>query len=593
MGYRLIESAEGTTPSPTASLAWGKVGVLRGIGIVQRRWIVIAVLSVVTLIGIVLRLHGLEESTISHPEIFVPGIDLPYGLADPSPRFTLFKVIGGTVALDVHPPAYYMLMLGWTKFFGAGIFALRLPSVLFGAASILLIYVLGNLAQDKWTGLLAAGMLALNGHQIFWSQEARMYAMACFLGLLSTVLLLVVDKRSTWQRTLQFLYVAVSVVGLATEYYFWPILFAQMVYAFVRSCIKKTATPALLRLQLFILILASPILAIAAVQSQRPSYLGTDLVLGVGQFLQFGFLFESEPLSTPRTFVPPYATFLLVLVAVFLLGRGLVSKGSRATEDLVAGGPPPFIMILSGVGAFLSILVFAASLQDWGPGVTEIAVAASAIPLFLLFADFLLRRYWPLVLKTGVLQNRRLALLADAGSLVSLLAILPVTLVVGVSLFNPIYASRGALLFTPYLLIVLSRGILSLFRRRVYLVAAVLVLVMVHSLSILHHDQRLHSPTDYKGLAEEWVPEIKDSDLIFVRRHWVITPIFYYLKPGRYDLVGGNYRAEVAQRPDARVWFVSTPGVGMTEEIADAIQSYNVVKKIEALRIQTVLYERP
>ena len=78
--------------------------------------------------------------------------------------------------------------------FGTGILALRLPSALFGVASIPLVYALGTREDGKATGLVAAGMLALNGHQVYWS-EFRGYVPACFLGLVTTVLLLKLTRE--------------------------------------------------------------------------------------------------------------------------------------------------------------------------------------------------------------------------------------------------------------------------------------------------------------------------------------------------------------------------------------------------------------
>ena len=74
-------------------------------------------------------------------------------------------------------------------------------------------------------GALAAGLLAFNGHHVFWSQLAKMYSMACFLGLLSTVLLILASKDGARRLVFQFLYSGATLIGLATTVYFWPLLF--------------------------------------------------------------------------------------------------------------------------------------------------------------------------------------------------------------------------------------------------------------------------------------------------------------------------------------------------------------------------------
>src|SRR5512135_2934663 len=188
----------------------------------RNKWLAITALGIIILLGALLRVQDLTEKTIAHIEIYIPGIQLPSGLSDPNPRLSLRDtLIGVMVDGEPHPPAYYIFMLGWTRLFGTGILALRLPSVLFGVGSIILIGLLGLLERDKWTGILAAGMLALNGHQVFWSQTAKMYSLGCFLGLLSTVLLLLAYRQRSWQRVLQAAYLLVTLAGLTTVVYFW------------------------------------------------------------------------------------------------------------------------------------------------------------------------------------------------------------------------------------------------------------------------------------------------------------------------------------------------------------------------------------
>jgi 4-amino-4-deoxy-L-arabinose transferase-like glycosyltransferase len=101
------------------------------------------ILGVILITAAALRLHGLGLRTLNHPEVYSPGIDLPWYLSNPNPRFTLAQTLKGSIAGEPHPPGYYIVMLGWTKVFGSGILALRMPSVLFGVGSVLLVYLLG------------------------------------------------------------------------------------------------------------------------------------------------------------------------------------------------------------------------------------------------------------------------------------------------------------------------------------------------------------------------------------------------------------------------------------------------------------------
>src|SRR5437868_14892964 len=92
----------------------------------------IVILSI--LIGGWLRLSHLDAKSISHPEMYVPGIRLAAGASEPAERFTLVSVLTGTFSSDTHPPGYYMAMLPWTHAFGTSLRSMRLPSALLGLA---------------------------------------------------------------------------------------------------------------------------------------------------------------------------------------------------------------------------------------------------------------------------------------------------------------------------------------------------------------------------------------------------------------------------------------------------------------------------
>src|SRR5471030_1173670 len=72
---------------------------------------------------------------------------------------------------DFHPPLYYLLLRLWTLFFGSSEVALRSLSVLFGVATVYVLYLLGKELIGKKTGIIAAILLATSGLHIYYSQE--------------------------------------------------------------------------------------------------------------------------------------------------------------------------------------------------------------------------------------------------------------------------------------------------------------------------------------------------------------------------------------------------------------------------------------
>ncbi|MGE5265270.1 MAG: hypothetical protein ACM3S0_17970 [Acidobacteriota bacterium] len=564
--------------------------------IFKSKWLAIAVLGIIVLLGALVRFQDLTEKTIAHIEIYVPGIQLPSGLSDPNPRLGLRDtLIGVMVDGEPHPPAYYIFMLGWTRLFGAGILSLRLPSVLLGIASILLIAWLGLLERDKWTGILAAGMFAFNGHQVFWSQTAKMYSMGCFLGILSTLLLLLAFRRQSWQRAVQVAYLVVTLAGLTTVVYFWLLFFTHILWVLARTIAKRNAAPGLLRWQFLAWILASPLLSLAIFQSHRESYLSPNPLQDLVDYLQFGFLFEPDFFAlAPQTWLA-VATLVLLPVGLALLVLGLWAWGRNVeTEEAVAVAVPWPLTVFAGLLAFVAILRLAQFTRGLDASRTGWVVASSLVPLLLVVIDLLLRRYWNHIQNMGGGAIVRGALDRVRNSPSILLAILPVAALGAVAPMMPLLASRTAMLFTPYLLLVVAWGVLSLLRRHRVWAALLPALAVIFWFSIVYYrDSAIEHPTDYKGLAEQWIPQIGDSDLVFLQRHWATTPIFYYLKGDRYHFIASNYGEAVQEGPTARIWVLTPTGLPDPPEMVQALKGYDAQKTLEALRIKATLYTAP
>jgi mannosyltransferase len=86
---------------------------------------------------------------------------------------------------ESNPPLYYVLAWGWAKAFGTGEVGLRSLSALFGAATVAVAYCLGRELASARCGLIAAALVAVNPMLIWYSQEARSYALLVFFGALS------------------------------------------------------------------------------------------------------------------------------------------------------------------------------------------------------------------------------------------------------------------------------------------------------------------------------------------------------------------------------------------------------------------------
>jgi len=131
---------------------------------------------------------------------------------------------------DIHPPGYYLLLHYWRALFGQSEFTLRSLSVVAGLALVVLTYLLGRHLFGEATGLMAAFLGAISPFAVYYSQEARMYALLAALSAASTYSLLRLLASDTGQKpgfsekTRFLAYVLTSAAGLYTQYAFTFVL---------------------------------------------------------------------------------------------------------------------------------------------------------------------------------------------------------------------------------------------------------------------------------------------------------------------------------------------------------------------------------
>lgn len=90
---------------------------------------------------------------------------------------------------EVTPPLFF-LAADAGSWLGGGFWTLKLPSIVSGLASIPAMYLLGLRTVGRRAALVAAALTTVAPFQVFYATEARGYAMAMFLCILATLLLL-------------------------------------------------------------------------------------------------------------------------------------------------------------------------------------------------------------------------------------------------------------------------------------------------------------------------------------------------------------------------------------------------------------------
>ena len=127
-------------------------------------------------VGAVLRLYGLGDESLWNDELSSWARSQAETLA----------AVAGRAAGDVHPPGYTFLLYFTQRYVGESEAALRLPSALAGIAAIWALAALGTRLYGAREGLVAAGLLAFGWTPIWYSQEARPYALLLLFSIVST-----------------------------------------------------------------------------------------------------------------------------------------------------------------------------------------------------------------------------------------------------------------------------------------------------------------------------------------------------------------------------------------------------------------------
>ncbi len=131
---------------------------------------------------------------------------------------SLFDTFSAVSRSESTPPLYYLLAWLWSRIFGLGEVGMRSLSALAGTASIAVVYLAAlALPLRRRAAAIAAAIVAVNPVLIWFSQDARAYALVFFLTALS--FLFFARARRTHRRRDLACWAASSALALATHYF--------------------------------------------------------------------------------------------------------------------------------------------------------------------------------------------------------------------------------------------------------------------------------------------------------------------------------------------------------------------------------------
>lgn len=171
-------------------------------------------LGLIATIGSLLRFYSLGQKSL--------WIDETTSMRDSE---TIASVVRGT-----QPPLYYFVLHSF-RYMGTNEFTLRLPSAIFGVLTVALSYKVGKLFFGSKEGLVCAFLMSISTFHVYYSQEARMYVLLCFLSLLS--LFFFYKSITENKKTFWFVFVLSTILTLYTHYFGVFIFFAEIIFFFL------------------------------------------------------------------------------------------------------------------------------------------------------------------------------------------------------------------------------------------------------------------------------------------------------------------------------------------------------------------------
>ena len=492
------------------------------------------------LIGAALRTWQLSSPSLSHVEIYIPGIDLIAGLSAPPPRHGFVETLVWQFYREPHPAGYYMAMWAWTAVAGTSEFALRLPSVLIGTASIWFTWRLGRAVFDRKTAAIAALLLSLDGFHVYWSQIARMYVPGTALALLSTWALVTWTRAGERRPWLEVGYAAALIAGTQCDELFWAVPFLHLAWVTIVLPADKNerwqdlllpwsgSAARIVQIQAIAIALASPEFVHAAQLAYDTAAPAPTLSFLI-EYFNFGFLFQSDDTVWPETHLPLLWSLFLDGLGLLLALSALKMRGGTIAPYL----PKPLfsrwlalaVVIGATVGLILA-LVGAGRRRDVLPIFAVLPVLCLWLPGLSAGVGFLTSSFEPL--------RRWLNQINPFSLLLLMLAVLPPLLFFVGSLKMSVLAPRAFLLFTPFFILLVAAALQRMIRVPFGWVGLVST-IMLFIVSLAYFHGRPHSRRDYKVIAKLIARERRPKDIILVRlRNWADTPMYYYLHNANY-----------------------------------------------------------
>lgn len=292
--------------------------------------------------------------------------------------------LGGVLAQvegsESTPPLYYLLGWAWSGLLGTGEAALRSLSALLGIATVAVAWLLGRRlagtgahGTGERAAALAALLTATSPLLVWFSQEARAYALLAFLGALSALLALRAREKPSAGRLAAW--TVACALALATHYFAAFLVAAQAAWLVMVLGVRRPLLVAVGGVTTAAVALAP--LALAQRERDLADFIGDQAL-------------TTRAAQVPKQFLVGYdapAELVVTVLALALVGAGAVLLLTRGDEAQRRGG-----LLAAGAGAAALLVPLMLALVGVDHFLTRNTLAALPVLLVALGVAFAARR---------------------------------------------------------------------------------------------------------------------------------------------------------------------------------------------------------
>jgi hypothetical protein len=349
-------------------------------------------LAAITGVAAVARFATLDAQSFDHDEAVTAARVLHPGLSE---------ALSAVVHSERSPPVYYVGAWGWSKLFGTGEVGLRSLSALIGTLTVPVACAAAfELSSRRRIALVCSALVALNPYLVWYSQEARSYALMALFVALSLVFFARCLHRPSARSAVWWTVAAALAVG--THYFAAFVVAPQAVWLLVFGRDRRPAAIAVAAVAAVGLALI-PLAVAQEGSGRRNGFEGVPVVSRVGES-GLNFVASEEPapfagtsgIDAVQALAATGGVVLLAAAVALVVTRGSPRERSAAISAgaiAAVGIAIPVALALGGldflnprnlIGALVPLLIaLAVGFGCRGAGRVGLIAAGSACVLFL------------------------------------------------------------------------------------------------------------------------------------------------------------------------------------------------------------------